>query len=161
MLGVYNNMAIGLVVTGIVAFAVSQLAVTTDASLAVEPSIRGLMLTPFGHAIYFSPIRWVVMFAPFAFVLFLSFKVQSLAPATARLLFFAFAALMGLSLSSILLIYTQTSVANAFFITAGDLRCAEPLRLHDQARSGAGWRVPDDGRRRDHLGQPRERFPRP
>ena len=118
MLGVYNNMAIGLVVTGIVAFAISQLAVTSDASLAVEPSIRGLMLTQFGHAIYFSPIRWVVMFAPLAFVLFFSFKVQSLAPSTARLLFFAFAALMGLSISSILLIYTQTSVANAFFITA-------------------------------------------
>ncbi len=117
MLGVYNNMAIGLVVTGIVAFAVSQFAVTSNPADAVE-GMRGLMLTPFGQAIYLSPLRWVVMFAPFAFVLFLSLKVQSLAPTTARALFFAFAALMGLSISSILLIYTQTSIANAFFITA-------------------------------------------
>ena len=117
MLGVYNNMAIGLVVTGIVAFAVSRFAVTSNPADAAE-GMRGLMLTPFGQAIYLSPLRWVVMFAPFAFVLFLSFKVQSLAPTTARTLFFAFAALMGLSISSILLIYTQTSIANAFFITA-------------------------------------------
>ena len=118
MLGVYNNMAIGLVVTGIVAFAVSQFAVTTDPAQAVEPTIRGLMLTPFGQAIYLSPLRWVVMFAPLAFVFFLSYQVQRIAASTARILFFAFAALMGLSISSILLVYTQTSIANAFFITA-------------------------------------------
>ena len=117
MLGVYNNMAIGLVVTGVVAFLVSQFAVTNDASQAAG-SLRGLLLTPFGQAIYFSPLRWVVMFAPLAFVFFFSLQVQKIAASTARVLFFVFAALMGLSISSILLVYTQTSVANAFFITA-------------------------------------------
>ncbi len=117
MLGVYNNMAIGLVVTGIVAFAVSQFAVTNDPAQAAG-NLRGLLLTPFGQAIYFSPLRWVVMLAPLAFVFFFSFQVQRIASSTARILFYVFAALMGLSISSILLVYTQTSIANAFFITA-------------------------------------------
>ena len=117
MLGVYNNMAIGLVVTGIVAFAVSQFAVTNDPAQAAG-NLRGLLLTPFGQAIYFSPLRWVVMLAPLAFVFFFSFQVQKIASSTARILFYVFAALMGLSISSILLVYTQTSIANAFFITA-------------------------------------------
>ena len=117
MLGVYNNMAIGLVVTGIVAFAVSQFAVTSDPAQAAG-NLRGLMLTPFGQAIYFSPLRYVIMFAPLAFVFFLSFSVQRIAASTARLMFFAFSAVMGLSISSILLVYTQSSVTQAFFITA-------------------------------------------
>ena len=118
MLGVYNNMAIGLVVTGITAFVVSQFAVTSDASQAVATFRGGLMLTQFGQLIYLTPMRWVVMFAPLAFVFFFSYQVQKIAASTARTLFFAFAALMGLSISSILLVYTQTSIANAFFITA-------------------------------------------
>ena len=117
MLGVYNNMLIGLVVTGITAYAVSRFAVTTDPDQAAA-SLRGLMLTPFGQAIYFSPLRWVVMFAPLAFVFLFSFSVQRIRASTARLLFFVFSAVMGLSISSIMLVYTQTSIANAFFITA-------------------------------------------
>jgi uncharacterized protein len=117
MLGVYNNMLVGLVITGITAYVVNALAVTSNPDQAVA-GLRGLMLTPFGQAIYFSPLRWVVMFAPLAFVFFFSFSVQRIPAATARLLFFVFSALMGLSLSSILLVYTQTSIANAFFVTA-------------------------------------------
>ena len=117
MLGVYNNMLIGLVVTGITAYAVAHFAVTSNPDQATA-SLRGMMLTPFGKAIYFSPIRYVVMFAPLAFVLIFSFSVQRIAASTARLLFFVFSAVMGLSISSILLVYTQTSIANAFFITA-------------------------------------------
>ena len=117
MLGVYNNMLIGLVITGITAYVVNSLAVASSPDQAVA-SLRGLMLTPFGQAIYFSPIRWVVMFAPLAFVFLLSFSVQRMAASTARLLFFVFSAVMGLSISSILLVYTQSSVTQAFFITA-------------------------------------------
>ena len=117
MLGVYNNMLVGLVITGITALVVSQLAVASDQSQAVA-RLGNMMLTPFGQAIYFSPIRWIVMFAPLAFVFFLSFSVQRISAAAARVMFFAFSAVMGLSISSILLVYTQTSVANAFFITA-------------------------------------------
>ena len=117
MLGVYNNMLIGLVVTGITALLVSHLAVTSDPDQAAG-SLRGLMLTPFGQAIYFSPLRYVVMLAPLAFVFLFSFSVQRIRASTARLLFFVFSAVMGLSISSIMLVYTQTSIANAFFITA-------------------------------------------
>ena len=117
MIGVYNNMMIGLVVTGIVAYAVSAAAITTDPDLAVG-RFGKLMLTNFGAMLYTSPLRWLVMLAPLGFVLFLSFRINAMSAAAARATFFVFSAVMGISLSSIMLVYTQTSIANAFFITA-------------------------------------------
>ena len=108
MLKVYNYMTIGLVVTGIVAY--GAFAMAFDASG---------QLTGFGEAIYLSPLKWVVMLAPLAFVLVLSFGIQKLSTSTAQLLFWAFAAVMGLSLSSIFAVYTGGSIAKVFFITAG------------------------------------------
>ena len=116
MLGVYNNMTIGLAITGLFALAVNMLAVSgvpTEYQLGSHT-----YLTQFGATIYSSPLRWVIMFAPLAFVLFFSFKINSMAASTARTLFFAFSAVMGLSLSSILLVYTGTSIVRAFFITS-------------------------------------------
>ena len=107
MLGVYNNMVIGLGLTGLVALGANMLAMGADHRL-----------TAFGEALYLSPLRWVVMLAPLAFVMFFSFRINSMAATSARALFFAFAAVMGLSLSSILLVYTGQSVARAFFITS-------------------------------------------
>jgi len=116
MLGVYNHMTIGLALTGLFALGAFQLAVSsTPTAYQIGSSIY---LTQFGAAIYTSPLRWVIMFAPLAFVLFFSFKINSMAAGTARNLFYAYAAVMGVSLSSILLIYTGASVARAFFITA-------------------------------------------
>jgi FtsH-binding integral membrane protein len=117
MLGVYNNMTIGLAVTGVVALGVNMLAITHDPALAAA-HLGSIALTSFGVALYGSPVRYIVMLAPLAFVLFFSFRINQMAASSARLLFFAFAAVMGLSLSSILLIYTGTSVARAFFVTA-------------------------------------------
>jgi FtsH-binding integral membrane protein len=117
MLGVYNNMVIGLAITGLVALGTNMLAVTTDPSLAVAHMGR-IGLTSFGVAIYGSPLKWLVMLAPLAFVLFISFRIEKMAASTARMVFFLFSAAMGLSLSSILLLYTGASVANAFFITS-------------------------------------------
>jgi FtsH-binding integral membrane protein len=117
MLGVYNNMVIGLAITGLVALGANQLAVAHDASEAVANMGR-IPLTAFGAAIYGSPLRWIIMLAPLAFVLFFSFRIDRMAASTARTLFFVFSAAMGLSLSTILLVYTGTSVARAFFITA-------------------------------------------
>lgn len=117
MLGVYNNMVIGLAITGLVALGVNMLAVASSpASMAGQ--IGRIPLTSFGVALYESPLRWVVMLLPLAFVLFFSFRISSMAASSARTLFFVFAAAMGLSLSSILLVYTGQSVARAFFITA-------------------------------------------
>ena len=116
MLGVYNYMTFGLAITGFVALGTQMMAVS-----ATPTAYRfgGQFLTSFGAALYGSPLKWVVMLAPLAFVLFFSFRIDRMSAASARNMFFAFAAVMGLSISTILLVYTGTSVARAFFITAG------------------------------------------
>jgi FtsH-binding integral membrane protein len=111
MLGVYNYMTVGLAVTGLVALGTNMLAVQGGSG-------RSLQLTEFGMALYGSPLRWVVMLLPLAFVFFFSFRIDRMAASTARNVFLLFAAAMGLSLSSILLVYTGASVTRAFFITA-------------------------------------------
>ncbi len=106
MLRVYNLMALGLAITGVAAFATSQMAVS------------GGQLTPFGALIYTSPLRWVVMLAPLAMVFFLSFRVEKMSVSAAQTTFWVFSALMGLSLSSIFLVFTGESIVQTFFITA-------------------------------------------
>ncbi|HWT61763.1 MAG TPA: Bax inhibitor-1/YccA family protein [Ochrobactrum sp.] len=118
MLGVYNMMAIGLAVTGLAAFAVASLAVTNDPSAAVAQMANGKMLTALGAALYTSPLRWVVMLAPLAAVFFLSFRIERLSVSTANAVFWGYAALVGLSLSSIFLVFTGQSVVRTFFVTA-------------------------------------------
>lgn len=108
MLKVYNYMAIGLVVTG--------LAAVGAFSAAVDGS--GTQLTAFGQAIYASPLRWVIMFAPLIAVLFLSFRIDRMSVGAAQALFWGYSALVGLSLSSIFLVYTGQSIAQVFFVTA-------------------------------------------
>ena len=97
MIRVYNYMAGGVALTGLVAY-------FTNAY--------------FGQALYGSPIMYVLIFAPLALVFFLSWRIESLAPATARALFFVYAALLGASLSIIFAVYTETSIARVFFISA-------------------------------------------
>jgi len=108
MLQVYNYMGLGLVVTGLVAYFANQMAV--DAS--------GTQLTAWGELLYLSPLMWVVALAPFGFVLVLSFGINKLSVPAAQGVFWAFAAIMGLSLSSIFMVYTDASIAKVFFITA-------------------------------------------
>lgn len=117
MLGVYNNMVVGLAITGLVAFGVHMLAVTSDPSMAVA-QIGRISLTAFGQTLYLTPVRWLVILAPLGFVLFFSFRINQMSASSARTLFLAFAAAMGLSMSTILVVYTGTSVARAFFVTA-------------------------------------------
>ncbi|MDR3463108.1 MAG: Bax inhibitor-1/YccA family protein [Beijerinckiaceae bacterium] len=117
MIGVYNNMMVGLAITGVVAYLINQLAVA-GAGEQAQAMMGHIPLTAFGVAIYGSPLRWIVMLLPLAFVMFFSFRINSMSASSARTLFFAFSAAMGLSLSSILLVYTGASVYRAFFITA-------------------------------------------
>jgi FtsH-binding integral membrane protein len=117
MLGVYNNMILGLAITGLVALGVHMLTTTTDLDQA-QAQIGHILLTPFGAALYLSPLRWLVFLAPLAFIMVFSFRIDRMSAAAARGTFIAFAAAMGLSMSSILLIYTGSSVAQVFFITA-------------------------------------------
>jgi uncharacterized protein len=111
MLGVYNYMTLGLGVTGLVALGAQMLAVTHDAA-------GRLALTPFGQLIYTGPLRWVIIFAPLAFVFFISARANSMSVTTARTLFLTFAGLIGLSMSFLLMVYTGGSIARVFFITA-------------------------------------------
>ena len=128
MLHVYNYMVIGLAVTGLAALGIYMLSVTGDASAAakvlrngveVPARIAGNMyLTSIGHTIFVSPVKWVIMLAPLAMVFGLSYGIMKVRPATAQVLFLVFAALMGLSLGSIFMVYTDASIAKVFFITA-------------------------------------------
>ncbi|MBT5413239.1 MAG: Bax inhibitor-1/YccA family protein [Rhodospirillaceae bacterium] len=112
MLRVYNYMTGGLAITGLVALVLMQTAVTWDG--AGNPT----GLTSLGQAIYASPLQWLVMLAPLAFVLVISFGINKLSAGTTQLLFWLFAAAMGASLSSVALVYTTTSIARVFFIAA-------------------------------------------
>ena len=117
MLGVYNYMVLGLAVTGLVALGANMLAVASDRSQAVA-QVGSTLLTNFGQLLYLSPLKWVVMLAPIAFVFFFSFRIDKISAATARGVFLAFAALMGLSLSTALIVFTGASVVRVFFITS-------------------------------------------
>jgi FtsH-binding integral membrane protein len=98
MLSVYNYMASGVLLTGIVAmlFASSGLA----------------------EQVLNTPLRWVIMLAPLGFVMAMSFGLNRMSTATLQMLFWAFATVMGLSMSSIFLVYTGTSIAQTFFAVA-------------------------------------------
>ena len=106
MLKVYNLMAVGLAITGVAAYMTFALAFGEGG------------LTAFGQAIYLSPLKWLVMFAPLGMVMFLSFRIQTMSVATAQTAFWVYAGLMGLSLSSIFVIYTGQSIVQTFFVTA-------------------------------------------
>lgn len=118
MVKVYNLMALALVITGVAAFGFASLAITSDPASAVATLPNGKMLTDLGYAIYASPLRWVVMLAPLALVFFLSFRVHKMSVSAAQTTFWVYAALVGLSISSIFLRYTEGSIVQTFFVTA-------------------------------------------
>ena len=124
MLRVYNYMAAGVALTGIVAYVMFTYAVTTDPALAASSGGRalvlhgGMYLTPFGQLIYASPLKWVIMLAPLGFVFFLSWRIYKMSVGAAQIAFWVFAAAMGASLSSIFLVYTGQSITQVFFVTA-------------------------------------------
>jgi FtsH-binding integral membrane protein len=99
MLRVYNYMALGLVLTGIIAFTVS--------------SVPALYVP-----IFSTPLKWVVMLAPLAFVFLFSFRIQTMSASRTQMMFWAFCAVMGLSLAAVFLVFTETSIARTFFIAA-------------------------------------------
>ncbi len=115
---VYGTMSVGMVITAAAAWAISGLAVTSDPTGAVAQIGADTYLTAFGAAIYTSPLRWVIMFAPLIFVFGLSASLNRISAAAAQVAFYAFAAVMGLSLSSIFLVFTGVSIVQVFLITA-------------------------------------------
>ncbi len=115
---VYSNMSMGMLITFAAAWALSGLAVTTDPSGAVAQISADKYLTSFGHALYASPLKWVIMFAPLAMVFGFGMAINRLSSAGAQLFFYVFAALMGASISSIFLVFTGESIIQTFLITA-------------------------------------------
>ena len=111
MLGVYNNMVVGLGISGLVALGLNAIAV------AGYQGSRPL-LTPTGQFLYASPFKWVLMLAPLAFIFVFSFRMDRMSASSARTMFWAFAAVMGASMSSLMLVFTGASVVRVFFITA-------------------------------------------
>ncbi|MAV05966.1 MAG: hypothetical protein CMI71_03130 [Candidatus Pelagibacter sp.] len=106
---VYSFMAFGLALTGALAHLTSSLAFDFSTNT----------MTSFGAAIYTSPLAFIIMLSPLAFIIALNFGVAKMKESTLQILFWAFAAVMGVSLSSIFIQYTGESVARVFFITAG------------------------------------------
>jgi len=99
MLSVYNYMGLALALTGLTAFVTA----TTPAMVQL---------------IFGTPLQWVVMLAPLGFIFFLGAKVRTMSLSATQITFWAFAVAMGLSLSAIFLVFTGTSIARVFFITA-------------------------------------------
>ncbi|WNO54397.1 Bax inhibitor-1/YccA family protein [Stakelama saccharophila] len=104
MLSVYNYMASGVLLTGIVAM---FFAMSGAAASLFNPATGGT-----------SVLGWIVMLAPLGIVFAMSFGQARMKTSTLQMLYWGFAVLMGLSLSTIFLVYTGTSIAQAFFATA-------------------------------------------
>ncbi|CUH52246.1 Bax inhibitor-1/YccA family protein [Shimia marina] len=115
---VYGTMSVGMLITFAAAWAVAGLAVTADPSAAVAQLSADKFLTSFGYAIYGSPLKWVIMFAPLLFVFGFSAAINRMSAAAAQLVFYVFAGVMGLSISSIFLVFTGESIVQVFLITA-------------------------------------------
>ena len=109
MLQVYNYMASGLILTGIFAYGATQFPAFLNIMYSVGPNG---MASP-------TMFAWIIMLSPLAFILAMNFGIQKMRASTLQGLFWAFAALMGLSLTNIFMIYTGASVTRVFFITAG------------------------------------------
>ena len=114
MLGVYNNMVVGLGISGLVALGLNM-AVQTGTIVA---NYKGIPLNQVGVFIYGTWFKYVLMLAPLAFIFVFSFRMDRMSAASARTMFWAFAAVMGASMSSLLLAFTGASVVRVFFITA-------------------------------------------
>ncbi len=111
MLGVYNYMMVAMLITGVVSLTAAQMFFEGFGPGAQVTALGAAFLPP-------SPIGWVIMLSPLAFVFILSFGVNRLSAGAAQALFFAFAAMMGLSISTIFATYTSASITQTFFVTA-------------------------------------------
>ena len=112
MIRIYNYMAAGVALTGVVAY------LTFNAAAVTNEAGRIVGLTPFGQAIYGGPLMIVLFLGTLGMVFFLSFRINKLQVGTALTLFMVYAGLLGLMLSSVFMTYTGASITRTFFISA-------------------------------------------
>ena len=112
MLKVYNYMATGVLLTGIISVISFKLSADINASGQI------IALTNYGNAIFNSGLKWLVMLAPLAVIFYMSFGINKMSTSKAQTVFWIFTILMGLSLSWVLIVFTGVSVARVFFITS-------------------------------------------
>ena len=113
MLKVYNYMTTGLLLTGLVAYFFGKASIVTNELGQI------IGITSIGAMLFGSPIKWVVMLAPLGFVFYLSAKINKMSVSSAQITFWIFSAIMGLSLASIFIVYTQASIELVSFISSG------------------------------------------
>jgi FtsH-binding integral membrane protein len=117
MLKVYNYMASGVLLTGIISLLVFKF--SGGMNITLGPTGFSGLTNPFGELLFNSGFKWLVMLAPLGIVMYLSFGISKMSASKAQSTFWVFAALMGASLASIFIVYTQMSIARVFFITSG------------------------------------------
>ena len=132
MLRVYNYMASGLALTGIFAVVIAQMSVITNEA--------GQMFawTPLGETLFLSPLKWVVMLLPIGLVFFFAARIRALKQSTAQMVFWVFAALLGVSLATVFIQFTGASIARVFFITAGTF-AGMSLWAYTTKKDLSGW----------------------
>ena len=113
MLKVYNYMTTGLLLTGLVAYFFAKASIVTNEIGQI------VGITSLGALLFNSPLKWIVMLAPLGFVFYLSARIHKISLSSAQITFWIFSIVMGLSLASIFIIYTQASIARVFFISSG------------------------------------------
>ena len=138
MLGIYNHMVLGLAISGLVAFGMFMLATTTDPAMAVARMSNGTMLTEFGRTLYVSPLKWLLMLAPLAFIFVLSWRSERASYTSLLGMFWVFATVMGVSLATIFIRVHRESIARVFFITAATFG-AMSLWGYTTKRDLTGW----------------------
>lgn len=113
MLKVYNYMTTGLLLTGLVSYFFGK------ASIVSNEVGQIIGVTSLGNLLFNSPLQWIIMLAPLGFVFYLSARLHKISLSSAQITFWIFSIVMGLSLASIFIVYTQASIARVFFISSG------------------------------------------
>ena len=113
---VYGTMSVGLLITALAAWAIANLAVSASPTQYGLPN--GTYLSSLGNLLYSTPLKWVVMLAPLGMVFAFGAAINRLSAAGAQTFFYAFATLMGISISSIFLRYDSMSIAQTFLVTS-------------------------------------------
>jgi hypothetical protein len=118
MLRVYNYMLLGLGLTGVASYLTYLASVTSDPAAAAARLPNGVMLTSVGVALFTGPLMWVLLLGSLGLVMFLSFRIARMSVAAAQASFLVYAALLGVTFGSLFVVYTYSSIAQVFFITA-------------------------------------------